>query len=68
LLKNVLERGQKAKLITERAVFSVEPGGLVLCEVAPGIDVKSQVLDLMEFSPLRVEDPLPAMAASLFRS
>jgi len=67
LLRNVRERGQKAMIITERAVFSVEPGGLVLSEVAPGIDVKRQVLDLMEFSPLRVEEPLPTMAAALFR-
>ncbi|MBE0616247.1 MAG: propionate CoA-transferase [Burkholderiales bacterium] len=67
LARNIGERGQKAKIITERAVFSVEPGGLILSEVAPGIDVKSQVLDLMEFSPLRVEEPLPTMAAALFR-
>lgn len=66
--RNVAERGQKAKIITERAVFSVAPDGLVLEEVAPGIDVQTQVLDLMEFPPVRVAQPLRLMAAHLFRN
>lgn len=67
VLRNVIERGQKAKLITERAVFSVEAEGLVLTEVAPGIDVKTQVIDLMDCAPHKVLDPLPRMARNLFR-
>ena len=62
------ERGQEAKVITERAVFSVAPDGLVLEEVAPGIDVRSQVLDLMAFPPVRVAEPLPRMDPTLFRA
>lgn len=68
LRRNVTERGQKAKIITERAVFLVEPEGLVLAEIAPGIDVRTQVLDLMEFPPIRMADPLPLMQDSLFRA
>lgn len=67
LLRNVRERGQKAKLVTERAVFNVEPDGLVLAEIAPGIDARTQVLDLMAVPPRRILDPLPRMAETLFR-
>ena len=58
--------GQSALIVTERAVFEETLDGLALIEVAPGIDVKRDVLDLMTFSPLRVLDPLPRMNASLF--
>src|SRR3990167_9128552 len=65
--RNVKERGQKAWIVTERAVFSVAPEGLVLEEVAPGIDVQTQVLDLMAFPPVRVATPLRLMDPQLFR-
>ena len=65
--RNVTQRGQKAWIVTERAVFSVAPDGLVLEEVAPGIDVQTQVLDLMAFQPVRVNTPLRRMDANLFR-
>lgn len=63
---NIRKRRQTAKIYTERAVFAVEAEGLVLTEVAPGIDVKTQVLDLMDFKPVHILDPLPQMEASLF--
>lgn len=63
---NVRRRGQKAKICTERAVFSVEPDGLVLTEIAPGIDLQTQVLDLMNFQPVRIAEPLLQMDPSLF--
>lgn len=49
---------------TERAVFRLTGDGLELIELAPGIDLQSQVLDLMEFRPL-MRDVRP-MAAHLF--
>ena len=52
-----LERKQQVKYITERAVFELTPNGIELVEVAPGIDVQRQVLDLMEFKPLVRLDP-----------
>jgi propionate CoA-transferase len=61
-----VKRGQSAKLITERAVFDVVPEGLVLTEVAPGIDVRRDVLDQMEFAPWKVADDLKAMDAAFF--
>ena len=37
--------------VTERAVFRLTNAGLELIEVAPGIDLQTQVLDVMEFRP-----------------
>lgn len=66
VMQGVAERGQKAMLITERAVFQVERDGLVLTEVAKGIDVRTDVLEQMEFRPKRVAEPLALMDESLF--
>jgi propionate CoA-transferase len=66
LLTGVRERGQTAHIITERAVFAVTPKGLELLEVAPGIDPKTQVLDLMGFTPAHVPNPIPLMNSKLF--
>ena len=54
------ERGQQVRYITERAVFALEADGLVLIEVAPGIDVERDVLARMGFRP-RVADDLRTM-------
>jgi propionate CoA-transferase len=51
------ERGQQVRYITDRAVFALESDGLVLTEVAPGIDVQRDVLDQMRFRP-RVAEQL----------
>jgi propionate CoA-transferase len=59
------ERGQEVRYITERAVFALEDGGLVLTEVAPGIDVERQVLSQMGFRP-RVADDLCTMDPRLY--
>ena len=64
--KGVVERGQTALIVTERAVFRVVPEGLMLTEVAKGIDVRRDILDQMEFAPARIADPLLVMEASLF--
>lgn len=44
--------GQPVMYITERAVFELKEDGMHLTEVAPGIDIKTQILDLMEFEPI----------------
>jgi propionate CoA-transferase len=67
-MKNVRERGQTAKIITERAVFQVEPDGLVLTEIANGVDVRKDVLEQMEFRPTRIAEPLKSMAPDLFKA
>lgn len=58
-------KGQQVRYITERCVFSLTKGGLELSEIAPGIDLQKQVLDLMDFRPL-IRDPLPLMDPSIF--
>jgi len=65
--RNVAERGQRALIITERAVFEVHADALVLVEIAPGIDLKTQVLDLMGGIAVSVSPQLKEMDAALFR-
>jgi acyl CoA:acetate/3-ketoacid CoA transferase len=43
------ERRQRVLLITERAVLSFEENGWHLIEVAPGVDMQTEVLDLIPF-------------------
>lgn len=59
-------RGQRVTYVTERAVFRLEADGPVLIEIAPGIDLRRQVLDLMEFTP-RVAEDLRVMDERIFR-
>ena len=43
--------GQPVMYITERAVFELRHDGVYLTEIAPGIDIQTQVLDQMGFTP-----------------
>ena len=62
-----MKRGQQVVYVTERAVFRLTPKGLVLSEVAPGIDVKRDVLDRMQFAPIVERDPA-LMSSSHFNA
>lgn len=64
--EGVAERQQEAMIVTERAVFRVCADGLELIEIAPGINLQRDVLDQMDFSPVRIADPLPEMPLHLF--
>jgi propionate CoA-transferase len=60
------ERGQVTLFVTERAVFQTSEHGLEIIEIAPGIDLETQVLGQMNFRP-HVSDKLRLMDARLFR-
>lgn len=55
---------QEVLYVTERAVFRRCAEGLELIEVAPGVDLQTQILDQMEFQPI-VRD-VRSMPAYLF--
>ena len=53
-----LNQDQPILYVTERAVFELSANGLVLKEVAPGVDVQKHILDLMDFKPIVPADLL----------
>ncbi|MFY0654962.1 MAG: acyl CoA:acetate/3-ketoacid CoA transferase [Cyclobacteriaceae bacterium] len=60
-----LEHGQSVLYITERAVFELTAEGLLLKEIAPGIDLQKDVLDLMDFKPI-ISKELAIMDVTIF--
>ena len=58
------QKGQKVFYVTERAVFELTEKGVTLIEIAPGVDLKKDVLDQMGFVPVMGEVKL--MDARLF--
>jgi len=57
---------QPVLYITERAVFELRDDALYLIEIAPGIDMQKDVLDIMDFEP-KIASDLKVMEASLFQ-
>lgn len=54
--KYASEIKQPVIYVTERAVFELIDGKLTLTEIAPGVDLKTHILDQMEFTPAIAED------------
>ena len=59
------QKKQPVWYVTERAVFELTNGGLMLIEIAPGIDLEKDILARMAFRPL-VSDNLKTMNRFIF--
>ncbi|MBB2969789.1 acyl CoA:acetate/3-ketoacid CoA transferase [Mesorhizobium sp. RMAD-H1] len=64
--RRAIEQGQDITYVTERCVMKLTPEGIVLTEIAPGVDLQTHILDQSEF-PLIVSDKLKTMDAALFQ-
>lgn len=60
------EQNQRVLYVTERAVFRLTGAGLELIEIAPGIDLETDVLDRMAFTPA-VSSSLTTMDERIFQ-
>lgn len=47
-----VKRRQQVLYVTERCVVALTKDGLVLTEIAPGIDLERDILDRMDFAPI----------------
>jgi acyl CoA:acetate/3-ketoacid CoA transferase len=63
--RRAIEQGQDITYVTERCVMKLTPDGVVLTQIAPGVDLQSHILDQSEF-PLIVAPDLKVMDAALF--
>ena len=61
-----VETGKEILFISERCVMKLTPDGLMVTEIAPGIDLEKDILEKMEFTPL-VSPELKLMDERIFR-
>ncbi|NLA85842.1 MAG: hypothetical protein GX847_00890 [Clostridiales bacterium] len=61
-----IDIGKTVIYITERAVFHMTEDGLELIEIAPGVDLNKDVLEVMEFKPL-ISKNLREMPSGIFK-
>lgn len=64
--KYAMETGKEILFISERCVMRLTPDGLMLTEIAPGVDMERDIMDKMEFRPL-VSSNLKLMDERIFR-
>jgi acyl CoA:acetate/3-ketoacid CoA transferase len=50
--QQALKYGQEILYVTERAVFKLTESGIILEEVAPGIDIDKDIISKMGFMPI----------------
>jgi propionate CoA-transferase len=54
--KEAVKYSKEVKFFTERCVFSLDSRGLVLTEIAKGVDIDRDILNKMEFKPVIASD------------
>lgn len=59
------KKGQEVYFVTERALFKLVKEGVMLMEIAPGIDLQKDVLDQMDFKPI-ISENIKLMDDKLF--
>ena len=59
------KRGQEVLFVTERAVFRLKNGKVVLTEIAPGVNLERDILAHMEFVP-EMAEPLKEMDSRFY--
>lgn len=59
-------RNQEVLFVTERAVFKATENGILLTEIAPGVDLQKDILDQMPFRPLLPEGEIRQMDQRIF--
>lgn len=59
-------RNQEVLFVTERAVFQATEDGILLTEIAPGVDLKRDILDQMPFEPLLPKGEIRRMDPRIF--
>jgi len=64
--KRGVAQGQDVTYVTERCVMKLSPEGLVVTEVAPGIDIRDDILARADI-PLTIAADVKPMADALFR-
>jgi acyl CoA:acetate/3-ketoacid CoA transferase len=63
--RRAIEQGQDVTYVTERCVMKLTPAGLVVTEIAPGVDVARDILAQSAF-PLTIAGNCKTMPASIF--
>lgn len=61
-----VNRAERIEYVTERCVFLAQERGLLLTEVAPGVDIKRDIVDRIPFA-ITVANGIKSMDAALFR-
>lgn len=63
--RRAVAQGQDVTYVTERCVMNLTPQGLVVTEVAPGVDIERDIRGMAAF-PLEISRNVRQMEASLF--
>lgn len=64
--KDAIKTGKDVLFITERGVFKLTEDGIMLIEIAPGIDLEKDILAKMEFKP-QISKQLKIMDERIFQ-